>query len=79
MRNLEFDILNKFEIIELKQSVISILHSLQFDDCYYIEDCIIGLHNLLSKLDEIEISQKTIMMIHKSKLSKKVLKNSKSM
>ncbi|QDP39264.1 hypothetical protein [Radiobacillus deserti] len=70
MGNLENDILSKFEMIELKKEVISILHSIQYDCCYSVEDYIIDLHKLLSILDEMEIPHKNLMNLNKMNLTK---------
>ncbi|HHY21267.1 MAG TPA: hypothetical protein GX525_05145 [Bacilli bacterium] len=70
MRNLENNLLSKFEVIELKKEVISILHSIQFDRCYHIEDCIIDLHKLLLTLDEMEIPQRNLMQLNQAKITK---------
>ncbi|WP_407267807.1 hypothetical protein [Radiobacillus sp. PE A8.2] len=74
MRELEGDILTKMEIIELKREVVSILHSIQFDCCYNIENCIIDLHKLLSQLDVIEFPQNIIMNLNKDSLTKDAIR-----
>lgn len=68
MKNLENDLLRKYEVIELKKVVISILHSIQFDCCYHIENCIIDLHKFLLTLDEIEIPQRNLMQLNQSQI-----------
>ncbi|HJV17769.1 MAG TPA: hypothetical protein VJ546_10390 [Bacillales bacterium] len=70
MRNLENDLLSKYEVIELKKEVISILHSIQFDCCYHIENCIIDLHKLLLTLDEMEVPQRNLMQFNESNITK---------
>ncbi len=75
MRNIENDLLCKFEMIELKREVISILHSIQFDCCYHIEDCIVDLHKLLSTLDDMEMPQTNLMNLNKDKLTKEAIKH----
>ncbi|MHA6250743.1 hypothetical protein [Oceanobacillus sp. CAU 1775] len=54
MSNLEGKLLNKMEIVDLKYHVLSIFHSLQFDEVYDKEDCIKDLSKLLKQLDENE-------------------------
>lgn len=61
MVNLERDMLEKLEAIDFKRDVLSIIHSLQFDDVYDLNDCIIELNSLLEKLDQSESSYKLIL------------------
>lgn len=61
MKELQTDILTKWDIIELKLRVISILHSLQFDDVYDSSHCIKDLNELLIYLDEIERDYENIL------------------
>jgi hypothetical protein len=73
LRTLENDLLSKYEVIELKKGVISILHSIQFDCCYQIENCIIDLHKLLLTLDEMEIPQRNLMQLNESNITKEAI------
>jgi len=75
MRKLENDLISKLEVIELKKEVISILHSIQSDNCYHVEDCIIDLHKLLIALDDIEVPQEILMETNESKLTKEAITN----
>ncbi|WLR54604.1 hypothetical protein LC048_19595 [Mesobacillus subterraneus] len=75
MRTLENDLLSKIEVVELKKEVISILHSIQFDSCYHLEDCILDLHQLLIILDDMEIPQKILLETNQAKLTKEAISN----
>jgi len=66
-------ILEKLEIIELKREIISILHSLHFDFCYHVEDCILDLHKLLVTLDDMEIPQRNLMNLNSNQLTKEII------
>lgn len=76
MKMLENDLLSKMEIIDLKKEVASILHSLHFDSCYHIEDCIIDLHQLLVTLDNMEIPQYNLMKLNQVNLTKEAISKS---
>ncbi|OEF97147.1 hypothetical protein [Desulfuribacillus alkaliarsenatis] len=66
-------ILEKLEIVELKKEIISLLHSLHFDSCYHIEDCILDLHKFLVTLDDMEISQRNLMDLNSNQLTKEII------
>lgn len=76
MSKLEYDLLSKMEVIELKKEVASILHSLHFDCCYHIEDCIVDLHKLLLTLDNMEIPQNNLMQLNQINLTKEAITKS---
>jgi len=71
MRDLENDIIAKLEVVELKKEVLSIVHSLHFDRCYDIEECIMDLHKLLVTLDYMEMPQDIMMKLNQSSLTRK--------
>ncbi|ESU31893.1 hypothetical protein G3A_14150 [Bacillus sp. 17376] len=73
MRKLENDLISKIEVVELKKEVISILHSIQFDNCYHVEDCILDLHKLLIILDDMEVPQRILLETNQTKLTKEAL------
>lgn len=54
MCQLENDMVAKWEIVELKLKVLSMLHGLQFDGLYNTKDCINDLNELLETLDQSE-------------------------
>lgn len=61
MRQLEKDMLTKWEIATFKIEVLAILHSLQFDGVYNTSHCINDLNSLLKSLDESETPFKLIL------------------
>lgn len=66
MRQLEKDMLTKWEIATFKIEVLAILHSLQFDGVYNTSHCINDLNSLLKSLDESETPFKLILRDRKS-------------
>jgi len=72
--NLERDMLEKLETLDFKYDVLSILHSLQFDGVYDVNDCIMDLDKLLKKLDGSEPSYSLILK--NNKVSEKQLEHS---
>jgi hypothetical protein len=67
----ERDMLDKMEAIELKKEIMSILHGLQYDDMYKIEDCIVDLHKFLITLDRMENSHTFILKRNSIDLAKR--------
>lgn len=54
MESYDIQLANKIEIINIKAEVLSVLHSLQFDEVYDKENCFDDLRSIIQLLDEFE-------------------------
>ena len=60
-RQYQSELLEKMDTIHIKLELISIIHSIQFDSMYDLNDCINDLNGLLTHLDANEAPLRLIL------------------